>query len=160
MIFIPTHQRRGLCECFFPSVSLSIHHVISSLTTGLNLITNLTKLAKWLPHLVRVCDRGFGDGVTSMVRSSSYCIYLKYIYSDTSLYHTHPKISTSPFYYLVVCLNMSGKQCWFSSAFWTVRSGLSLAQVVECTCLTLLLLNTACPVLANSVDPDQLEEAN
>ena len=28
--------------------------------------------------------------------------------------------------------------------------------------LTLLLLNTACPVLANSVDPDQLasEEAN
>ena len=30
------------------------------------------------------------------------------------------------------------------------------------TCLTLLLLNTTCPVLANSVDPDQLasEEAN
>ena len=29
-------------------------------------------------------------------------------------------------------------------------------------CLTLLLLNTTCPVLANSVDPDQLasEEAN
>ena len=29
------------------------------------------------------------------------------------------------------------------------------------TLLTLLLLNTSCPVLANSVDPDQLaEEAN
>ena len=30
------------------------------------------------------------------------------------------------------------------------------------TCLTLLLLNTTCPVFANSVDPDQLasEEAN
>ena len=29
-------------------------------------------------------------------------------------------------------------------------------------CLTLLMLNTSCPVLANSVDPDQLasEEAN
>ena len=32
----------------------------------------------------------------------------------------------------------------------------------KCSCLTLLLLNTTCPVLANSIDPDQLasEEAN
>ena len=38
-------------------------------------------------------------------------------------------------------------------------------NVVSCNCdslLTLLLLNTTCPVLANSVDPDQMasEEAN
>ena len=26
--------------------------------------------------------------------------------------------------------------------------------------LTILLLNTTCPVLANSIDPDQFEEAN
>ena len=35
-------------------------------------------------------------------------------------------------------------------------------EIIKYTSLTLLLLNTTCPVLANSADPDQLasEEAN
>ena len=40
-----------------------------------------------------------------------------------------------------------------ASHFW-------LELVYVHSCLTLLFLSTTCPVLANSVDPDQLEEAN
>ena len=43
-----------------------------------------------------------------------------------------------------------------------ILGGLNQFYRIPTSPLTLLLLNTACPVLANSVDPDQLgsEEAN
>ena len=59
-------------------------------------------------------------------------------------------------------LKQSGKLCksWWDGSLWTVSSGPELFAGMKG--LTLLLLNATCPVLANSVDPDQLayEEAN
>ena len=76
----------------------------------------------------------------------------------TNTIYFHGELETESNYFLVTPLILSYDiQCSLIKTFVNTYTFFSTLKF-----LTLLLLNTTCPVLANSVDPDQLasEEAN